>query len=266
MTARPRALYCAFDEIRTDVPSNQILKATLKRLIGVDALGAQLRRELRQTVALLPGVCDVGLNARVFHAVGHRQSNRLYSFLLTICRFLHECMDALDRPGRYRFREVDRDEARMRRIFEKFVRNFFARRQSTFRVRSERMNWFATAAEGSDLGFLPVMSTDASLRSADRTIIIECKYTDSLYQSRFLAEKLRSAHLYQLCAYLRNIEYNGEADSVAEGILLYPTAGHSLDQSYQLHGHRVSLRTLDLSQPWTGIEEQMLSLIRPSQG
>ena len=53
------------------------------------------------------------------------------------------------------------------------------------------------------------MIMDANLRSADRTIIIECKYTESLYQSRFFADKLRSAHLYQLCAYLSNLAQDG---------------------------------------------------------
>jgi 5-methylcytosine-specific restriction enzyme subunit McrC len=89
-------------------------------------------------------------------------------------------------------------------------------------------------------------------------------YTESLFQSRFLADKLRSSHLYRLCTYLRNIEHNGEADSAAEGILLYPVSGRSIDQSYQMHGHRVSLRTLDLTQSWIGIEQQMFSVIRPA--
>ena len=63
--------------------------------------------------------------------------------------------------------------------------------------------------------------------------------------------------------YLRNIEQNGEADRKAEGILLYPAVGTSLNQSYNLHGHRVSVRTLDLNQPWIAIERQMLLLIEP---
>lgn len=265
MTMQPRRLYCAFDEMSADIQSNQILKATLNRLLGVQELERPVRRELRQTSALLRDVQDVALNARVFHAVRLHQNNRLYSFLLTICRFLYECMEAQDRPGQYRFREVDRDEKRMRRVFEKFVLNFFARRQTIFKVKSERMDWSPTATEGSDLNLLPAMSTDASLRSISRTIIVECKYTETLFQSRFGAEKLRSSHLYQLCAYLRNLEHNGGVDRVAEGILLYPTASRSLDLSYRLHGHWVRVCTLDLNLPWTGIEDQMLSLIRPQR-
>ena len=35
---------------------------------------------------------------------------------------------------------------------------------------------------GSNLALLPAMETDVTLRSIDRTIVIECKYTESLYQ------------------------------------------------------------------------------------
>jgi 5-methylcytosine-specific restriction enzyme subunit McrC len=123
------------------------------------------------------------------------------------------------------------------------------------------MDWFAFPEKGSDLNLLPAMFTDASLRSPSRTIIIECKYTQKLFQSRFGTDKLRSSHLYQLCSYLKNLEKNCDPDRVAEGILLYPSAGTSLDLSYRPYGHRVRVRTVDLNLPWTRIEDQMLSLI-----
>ena len=126
------------------------------------------------------------------------------------------------------------------------------------------MDWSATSVAGSDLKLLPEMRTDASLRSHNRTIIIECKYSEKLFQSYLGTEKLRSSHLYQLSSYLRNFEQNREADRASEGILLYPTAGRSLNLSYLLHGHQVTV--LDLNLPWTEIECQMLSLIGPQRG
>jgi 5-methylcytosine-specific restriction enzyme subunit McrC len=135
-----------------------------------------------------------------------------------------------------------------------------------FGVKKERLDWFATAMEGSDLKWLPQMETDVTLRSGGRTIIVECKYTESLFEHRFFSDKLRSSHPYQLCAYLGNLQGNAEPDRTADGILLYPTAGFALDQSYQLHGHRVRVKTLDLNQPWTAIESEMLSLLQPLAG
>src|SRR5439155_26393415 len=150
------------------------------------------------------------------------QNNRLYSFLMNICRFFYESLGAQDRPGQCRFREVDRDEKRMRKVFEKFVHNFFSRRQRVFSVKKERSDWFAVAMEGSDLKWLPQMETDVTLRSANRTIVIECKYTESLFEHRF-SDKLRSSHFYQLCAYLRNLVENAVPDRNADGILVYPS-------------------------------------------
>jgi 5-methylcytosine-specific restriction enzyme subunit McrC len=263
LTVQPKRLHCTFEEMSADILSNQILKATLTTLVGEQALDGRLRAELRKAPSLLPGVRDIELNARVFHRVRLHQNNRLYSFLINICRFFYESLEAQDRPGRYRFRDVDRDEKRMRRVFEKFVRNLFKRRQRVFEVTKERFDWFATAMEGSDFNWLPQMETDVTLRSEGRTIIVECKYTESLFQRRFFSDKLRSSHLYQLCAYLRNLEGNAEPDRSADGILLYPTAGVALDQSYLLHGHRVRVKAVDLNQPWTGIEREMLSLLEP---
>jgi 5-methylcytosine-specific restriction enzyme subunit McrC len=262
MAVQPGRVYCSFDEMSPDVPSNQILKSTLNRLLGEETLDISVRKDVRQAITMLSNVRLIQLNARAFHTIRLHQNNRVYSFLLTICRFLYECMEPQDRAGRYRFREVDRDERRMRRIFEKFVRNFFARRQTNFKhVKSERMDWLAAPEDGSDLSVLPMMNTDVTLRSGTRTIIIECKYTQSLYENRFQGKRLRAPHLYQLSAYLRNLENNCEADRTAEGILLYPTTSESLDLSFRLHGHRVSIRTLDLNQPWTAIEKRMLALL-----
>lgn len=263
LTSQPKKVYCAFDEMSPNILSNQILKATVNRLLGEQSLDRKIRPGLRGTLSLLPGVRTIDLNARIFHDVRLHQNNRLYLFLIQICRFFYECLEAQDQPGRYRFRDVDRDEKRMRRVFEKFVQRFFTRRQRTFEVSNRRSDWFATALEGSDLSLLPKMETDVTLRSPERTIIIECKYTESLYQSRFFADKLRSAHLYQLCAYLRNLEGGSEPDRLADGILLYPTAGATLDQTYLLHGHRVRIKTINLNQPWPGIEQEMLALLQP---
>jgi 5-methylcytosine-specific restriction enzyme subunit McrC len=258
---QPQRLVCVFDEMSSDILSNQILKATLRAIIGVQELDANLRAEIRRTYQSLTRVTDIDLCARIFHEVRLHQNNRLYSFLINICRFFFESLQACEQSGQYRFRGVERDEKRMRRVFEKFVRNFFRRRQHVFVVAKERMQWEGVAADGSDLALLPLMETDVTLRSEDRTIVIECKYTESLYQSRFFAEKFRAAHLYQLSSYLRNLEARTQADCRAEGILLYPTAGIVANQWYRLHGHSVRIKTIDLAQPWGAIEEEMLAIV-----
>lgn len=262
LATRPSKLACAFDEMTSDIPTNQILKATLKRLSGEKQLGSGLRGEVRQTLSLLGGIRDVNLSDRLFHEIHLHQNNRMYSFLMTVCRFLYESTEAQEQQGQYKFRDVCKDQRRMRKIFEKFVRNFYIRRQSVFKVKSDGMKWTATARPGSDLVFLPQMRTDATLRAPHRTIVIECKYTDKLFQRWFSSDKFRSGHLYQLSTYLRNMEGSTAPDNAAEGILLYPTvSGLHLDQSYNLQGHLVRIRTLNLNQAWQSIEHELLALV-----
>ena len=109
--------------------------------------------------------------------------------------------------------------------------------------------------DGADFSLVPQMETDVTLRSPSRCIVVECKYTESIYQQNYFKGKFRSGHLYQLAAYLQNLETN------SEGILLYPTAGVAVDQSYMLHGHRVRMTTLDLDRPWPKIAASLMALV-----
>jgi 5-methylcytosine-specific restriction enzyme subunit McrC len=260
IVTQPGRVCCAYDEMSPDVLTNQILKATLKRILGTDGLPRNLRQSVRHTHRLLDQVSSIDLTPRVFYQVRLHQNNRLYGFLINVCRFLFDSLQPLERAGEYRFQDVLREPERLRRIYEKFVRNFYRRSQKAFTVKKDRMNWTGAPLDDSEFGLLPQMETDVTLRSRNRVIIIECKYTDSMYQRNYFAGKFRSPHLYQLAAYLRNL------DDDAEGILLYPTAGISVNQRYELQGHRLRIATVDLNKPWREIAESLLKLLIPERG
>lgn len=262
LMTRPKRVTCAFDEQSVDVLTNRIIKATITAVLGERTIAADSRAELRRALNLLGGVEDVALEPRLFHQVQLHQNNRIYAFLLNVCRFFCESLEPEDLAGRHRFRDVAREPERMRRVFEKFVRNFLAGRLGgDFTVSRDFMPWNGSAIGESSLKLLPQMETDVTVRSPERTVVIECKYTEALYETRFLVERLRPPHLYQLTAYLRNLEGRSGPDQSAQGILLYPTVGESLHCTYTLHGHKVRVATLDLNQPWQNIEEELLSLI-----
>jgi len=117
------------------------------------------------------------------------------------------------------------------------------------------MDWVGGPLDGADFALVPQMETDVTLRSSARTIVVECKYPESIYQQNYFKGKFRSEHLYQLSAYLQNLEPR------AEGILLYPTAAVAVDQSYMLHGHRVRITALDLDRAWPQIASALLTLL-----
>ena len=138
----------------------------------------------------------------------------------------------------------------MAAIFQEFVLNFFRLEQSSYQVRSETILWDADPAFGNASELLPSMKTDISLRSASRTIIVDTKFYKEALQTYFDRRSIRSAHLYQLFAYLKNLEPRGGPDAQAEGILLYPAVGQALDLRYRIQSHMIAVRTLDLGRNW----------------
>jgi 5-methylcytosine-specific restriction enzyme subunit McrC len=62
-------------------------------------------------------------------------------------------------------------------------------------------------------GLLPKMQTDISLTSNTRKIIIECKYTPKAVKPHFGADKLISTHLFQINAYMDNLEPGNLSDT-----------------------------------------------------
>lgn len=67
-------------------------------------------------------------------------------------------------------------------------------------------------------------------------------------------------HLFQLYAYLRSQENRSKHHESAMGILLYPTVKHRLEEIVEIQGHKINWITIDLSQPWEKIEEDLLSI------
>jgi 5-methylcytosine-specific restriction enzyme subunit McrC len=82
------------------------------------------------------------------------------------------------------------------------------------------------------------METDLTLESKSRKIIIDAKYYRSpLGGSRFDADKLVSANLYQLYSYLLNQSHRDERSRVATGMLLYPQIDAPLRLDYRFGEH-----------------------------
>jgi 5-methylcytosine-specific restriction enzyme subunit McrC len=257
---RARAV-CEFDELSHDVGHNRLLRATVQRLLRAPGLDPTLCEGLAATERRLHGIGAVPLSDRAFRSVQLHSNNRFYRFLLGVCRLVHDSLLVDEASGEVRFRDFVRDERRMRRLFEQFVRNFYGHEQSIYTVCRERIRWGDTAGAPAALRLLPVMVTDISLIAADRKIVIDAKFYRETLQRHFGKESVRSAHLYQLLAYLLNLEARGGLDARAEGILLYPTVGRGVDLSYRMHGHIVRVCTIDLGQHWEGIRRDLLAML-----
>ncbi len=255
---------CRFDELEYDILHNQILKSTLRRLLQLPGLDPKISNQVRGVYRRLTNIQDIPLTPSLFKRTTIHRNNRYYRFLLHVCELIATYSLPDEKTGGYRFMDFLRDEARMARLFENFVRNFYTKEQREYCVNAERLDWpVEVAAEGreADLNYLPAMFTDVSLRSASRTLIIDTKYYREALTSKYGgAPKVSSGNLYQINTYLSSLESNGFPDCAAEGLLLYPTNGNNLDLKWKIKGHYVSVKTLDLSQGWRDIYTQLLEV------
>jgi len=143
-----------------------------------------------------------------------------------------------------------------------FVRNFFRLEQSQYSVAAEMIPWPAHCVNAQDADYLPAMITDVTLRSADRTIVIDAKFYKDTFVSRFgTRPKVRSGHLYQLQSYLTNMERRS-SQIAPEGVLLYPSIdGEEVRLDFQLPQHRIRVCTVDMARPWQHVHHRLLDLV-----
>lgn len=79
-------------------------------------------------------------------------------------------------------------------------------------------------------------------------------------QSQFDKHTIHSNNLYQIFTYVKNRSYQfGEEKNTVSGMLLYAKTEEEIqpDNVYQMHGSQISVKTLDLNQPFAEIANQM---------
>src|SRR5262245_12373686 len=99
---------CIFDDLSSDVLHNQIIKATIRRLLQCETIAVKLREPLRLAYVRLSDVTDINLSESTFRRVQLYRNIQFYRFLLDICRLLFECLIPDETTGRFRFRDFTR--------------------------------------------------------------------------------------------------------------------------------------------------------------
>jgi len=251
---------CQFDDFSYNILHNRIIKTVIGDLIRSDELDQELKEELNIIFRLLKEIDEIKLSSKIFKTVKLNRNNYFYDFLIKICRLIYDNYLITEETGSGKFKDFTRDEAKMGSLFESFVRNFYRREQEEFSVTRERIKWNIEAEEEKDMRYMPQMETDISLRSKSKKLIIDTKYYKEALKGRY-EDKIISVNLYQMFAYLKNIENKGGLDKDCTGMLLYPTVKKDLDLRYNLPNHNLQIKTINLNQEWKKIHQDLLSLI-----
>lgn len=251
---------CEFAELSHDVLHNQIVRSTLQLLLRVQDLDSRVRSTVRQAHTKLADVSEIEISRGTFQLVQLDRNRRFYRFLLSVCQLIVQQLLVNESTGSATF--VDFSNKSMEKLYEEFIIAFYRREQEHFQVNhsGRRIEWVIDGTASQNTTFVPKMEADVILEAPDRRIIMDAKFYLKALTDRF-GKKLRSEHLYQLLAYLRNREAKAAYGPKHEGMLLYPTVDDSINIDVYLEGFSVQVRSINLAQQWKAIHSDMLELI-----
>ena len=225
--AHKRVLTCDFDELSENNLLNQILKTTVTLLLRNGKVQAKYKDDLKKKMLYFSNVEIIEPTGIKWSSIRFQRNNQTYRMLVSICQLIIEGMLITTDSGDYRLASFV-DEQRMCRLYEKFILEYYSRHYPELSVSASQIPW----------------SLDDGIGT----------------QSQFDKHTIHSNNLYQIFTYVKNRSYQfGEEKNTVSGMLLYAKTEEEIqpDNVYQMHGSQISVKTLDLNQPFAEIANQM---------
>lgn len=190
----------------------------------------------------------------------YNRNNQTYQMLISICYLVVKGLLQTNTHGKTKLLDF-LDEQRMSRLYEKFILEYYKKHYPKLSVSSSQIPWSLDDGVGD---MLPVMQSDIHLQRENTVLIIDAKYYASTTQSQFNKHTIHSSNLYQIFTYVKNREYQfGDMDNTVSGMLLYAKTDEAIQPNnvYQMHGNKISVRTLDLNLTFEHIASQMDNIV-----
>ena len=244
---------CRFDELTVDTPRNRFVRAALDqiaRIVHREALARRCRSlaaSLRQmgVTGEKPSRSDVAVDRFGRHDLGDQQ-------MVAAAHLAFNLALPSEAAGTKNLSLPDREITWVRRLYEKGIAGFYNVVLSRQGWRVDAGKVFAWLIDQKSPGIdriLPSMRTDIILDSEveGRRIVIDTKFNSVVTPGWYREETLRSGYVYQIYAYLRSQEGNGDfLSESATGLLLHPAVGE-MSTIGQIQG-RDSFRNRDPAQ------------------
>ena len=149
----------------------------------------------------------------------------------------------------------------MSRLYEKRILEYYAKECPHVKATASQIPWALDDGIGT---YLPVMQSDITLTQGNRVLIIDAKYYTHTMQTQFDVHTLHSANLYQIFTYVKNRDKDfGDEPHQVSGMLLYARTDEMIqpDNTYQMSGNQISVKTLDLNQEFSVIAKQLNEIV-----
>ena len=256
--ARSQRLSCEYDELSENNLHNQVLKTTSMMLLRHGQVAEGHRVELRKAMLFFSGVDEIEPASVRWDAIRFQRSNISYRFLLSVCQLVLDGMLITTDEGERRLAKFV-DDQQMSRLYEKFILEYYAAECECATASSPQIKWALDDGFGT---MLPVMQSDIVLSRGNRVLIIDAKYYTRSTQESWDVHTIHSGNLYQIFTYVKNKEAELSRAGVpheVSGMLLYAKTYEEIqpDGVYQMSGNQISVRTLDLDQPFDVLRAQL---------
>ena len=257
-TILKKQMICTYDEFTVDSCMNRILKSTMELLLRSD-ISKKRKKELKRLLIYFGEVERIDLYC-VDWRIRYNRNNQTYRMLMAVCYLVVKGLLQSQTDGSVKVMDF-LDEQRMCRLYEKFILEYYRKEHPQITASASQISW---ALDDGISAMLPVMQSDIMLSKGDQVLIIDAKYYAHTIQVQYDAHTLHSNNLYQIFTYVKNkdMELAGREHTVS-GMLLYARTDEAVqpDHVYQMSGNQISVKTLDLNQPFEKIAEQLDSII-----
>ncbi len=259
---------CRFDELTVDTLRNRFVRAALELIARVAAQPKVIRRCRRLANDMkMMGVSGVTPTIREMSTDRFGRHDIEDQEMVAAAKLAFELAIPTENAGPQRMPVSARDEHWVRKLFERAVGGFFkvVLPSKVWRVTTGgTMAWPVKASTMGIDSILPGMKTDIILddKIAQRRIVIDTKFNAIVTTGWYREESLRSGYIYQMYAYLRSQEDSGDKLSDgAEGLMLHPSVGSTLDESVVIQGHKIRFMTVDLRGNPEDIRNELLTVV-----
>lgn len=247
---------CNYDEYTENIYLNKIIKTTMLYLLHSD-ISKDRKKKIKNILVYFKDVDVLDIH-NINWKINYNKNNQNYRMLIYICNFIIKGLIQTKSNGKNRLLDFE-DEQKMSSLYEKFILEYYRKEHPEVIANASFINW--QLDNDFDL-FLPRMRSDITLLKDNKVLIIDAKYYINNMQHYYESDSIVSSNIYQIFTYVKNKSYENK-DLKVSGMLLYAKTENQLqpDADYLMSGNRISVKTLDLNQPFNKIKQQLDDII-----
>ena len=259
--SKKRVLTCEYDEFSENNLLNQILKTTAILLLRHAGVDQEYKDNLKKEMLFFSNVNVINPNAVRWTSIHFHRNNNTYGMLIGLCQLVLEGMLLTTDSGEHKLASFI-DEKSMNHLYEKFILGYYVKEWPQITATASQIPWVLDNGANT---MLPIMQSDIMLTRGSVVLIIDAKYYTNTMQSRYDVHKFHSGNLYQIFTYVKNKDAGlGARPHAVSGMLLYAATDEDIqpDNSYQMSGNKISVRTLDLNRDFSEIADQLDTIVK----